>query len=243
MSSTPGTSPRPAPSRAARPRGWTGKTSGHLAGRRRQGVHQAPGPAGLVDVSRPVERDHPVRAVGDTGRGAGRDRIQERPGDLERVDHRVADEVDPVVGHALVAQVRHGVGAGREAEVGQPVGDQPVDLLGHLHVEAAQAGLHVRLGHVQLGRHERRGEGRVDVAVDDDQRRPIGQERVLEGHQEGRGLARVRPGPDAEVEVGRREPQLGEEDAGQRLVVVLPGVDHALLDARARRGHGSPARP
>jgi hypothetical protein len=61
----------------------------------------------------------------------------------QSVDHRVADEVDLLRMDAFVAQVGDGVGAGRKQEVGQPVRDQPVDLLGHRHVEAAQPGFDV----------------------------------------------------------------------------------------------------
>ena len=47
------------------------------------------------------------------------------------------------------------------------VGDDPVDLLGHRAVEAAQAGLDVGDRDAHLGRGQRRGQGRVDVAGDD----------------------------------------------------------------------------
>ncbi len=46
--------------------------------------------------------------------------------------------------------------------------DDPIDLLRHPAVERAQPGLHVRDRHVHLGRHERRRQRRVRVAVDDD---------------------------------------------------------------------------
>ena len=122
-------------------------------------------------------------------------------------------------------------GARHEQEVRQEVRDPPVDLLGHRVVEGAEAGLDVGHRQADLGRHERRGNGRVDVAVHHRERRPDLPERPLEGdHDRGR-LGGMRPGPDAEVEVRPRQVEVAEEDRGQRVVVVLAGVDEALVDA------------
>ena len=45
----------------------------------------------------------------------------------------------------------------------------------------------------------------------------------------------VRAAADAELALGRREPELVEEDGGQLVVEVLAGVDHAPPRGRARR--------
>jgi len=51
-----------------------------------------------------------------------------------------------------------------QKQVGDVVGDYPVDLLGHGTVTAAQTGLEVDDGHVQFCRHESAGAGGVDIA-------------------------------------------------------------------------------
>src|SRR5262249_12091667 len=43
------------------------------------------------------------------------------------------------------------------------------------------------------------------------------------------GLDGVTGGPDAEVDVGRRQAELPEEDVGHQVVVVLAGVDEDLI--------------
>jgi hypothetical protein len=63
----------------------------------------------------------------------------------ERVDHRVADEVHPLVGDALGAQVLDRLLAMQEQVLGELVGDDAVDLLGHRAVEGAQARLQVTI--------------------------------------------------------------------------------------------------
>ena len=113
------------------------------------------------------------------------------------------------------------------------VGDQPVRLLGHAPVEAAQARLDVGERQVQLRRGERRCQRRVGVAVGQHEVRPALEHRGLERLQHARRLAAVAARADAEIEVGLRDAELGEEDVGHRRVVVLAGVHDEVLDARA----------
>jgi len=70
----------------------------------------------------------------------------------------------------------------------------------------------------------------VTVAVDDHESRAHREELRLErGHHGGRLLG-VAPRSHTEVHVRLGQVQLGEEDLGHVVVVVLPGVDEALLD-------------
>ena len=140
----------------------------HLGGDRHQIRHrlaeQRP-----VDEGGAVEGDEQVPARLDPelrGGCGGADPILERH---QGVDHRVADEVHALVGDPLGAQVLDRLLAVEEEVLGEDVGDDPVDLLGHRAVEAAQAGLDVRDGDHGLGRGQRRGQGRVDVAGHDDE--------------------------------------------------------------------------
>ncbi len=76
------------------------------------------------------------------------------------------------------------------------------------------------------------GERRVRVAEDDDRVRPLGRDRSHDSGLHGVDVARVRFEP-----VGRLgEPELLEEDVGQLAVVVLPRVQHDLVDPRLPEG-------
>ena len=74
-------------------------------------------------------------------------------------------------------------------------------------------------------RAERRGEGRVDVAGDQDQVGALGAQHRLEPLEHPGGLLAVAAGADAEHVVGLGHAELLEEDLRHRPVVVLAGVD------------------
>ena len=131
------------------------------------------------------------------------------------------------------------------------VGDEPVDLLRHLPVEAAEAGFDVREGDVELRRRQRGGEGGVRVAVRHDDIGAAAREDLFEAGQHLAGLAPVAPWPHAEIERGGGNRELVEEDVGHVSVVVLAGVDDDVLDGppaalrrmRKRAQQGQPPVP
>ena len=124
----------------------------------------------------------------------------------QRVDHGVAHEDDALAADALRGQVDLPFRRGHEERVGEQVGDTAVDLLGHGHVEGAQAGLHVRDRDEQLGAHQRRRQRGVDVAVDDHAIGRLGQERLLQRHQQGRRLPPWLPEPTPRLTSGSGRP-------------------------------------
>ena len=155
-------------------------------------------------------------------------------GPRRQVAHDVADEVD-TIGQALGREVLHG-GIGRgEAPARQVVHDDPVDLLRHPAVERAQAGLDVGHRHVHLGRHERRRQRRVRVAVDHDRIGRDVAQCALQRDQHPARLLGAGPTADAQRHVRRPQPELAKEAAGHRLVPVLPGVDEDLVVPLAQR--------
>ena len=107
----------------------------------------------------------------------------------------------------------------REEPARQVVGDDPVDLLGHPPIEAAQAGLDVRDGQPELGGDQRAGQRRVRVAVDQDGVRPT----------IGRGSARGRPASprSARHACRRRRPARDPAPPG-------PALDRSCRPARRR---------
>ena len=102
--------------------------------------------SGAVHERRAVQRDEQVARPG-SARSARPRAGRRKRGSIatRRVDHRVADEVRCARRRCLRAR-RFSIASSRvdEEEVGELVGDDPVDLLGHRAVEAAQAGLDVR---------------------------------------------------------------------------------------------------
>ena len=138
---------------------------------------------------------------------------------------------------AFGAQVLRRLLAVQEEVSGEAVGDDPVDLLGHRQVERAQAGLDVGDRDAHLHRDQRRRQGRVDVAEDDDQVGPLGDQHRLQPLHRPRRLQGVAAGADLEHVVGRRHAELLEEDLRHRPVVVLAGVDDDVAAVRLALAH------
>ena len=180
-----------------------------------------------------ASRRHSARACPGapaTGAGSNRSRCAQ-----QGVDHRIADEVRPVARSTPSrARLSRPSGLVTNSRSDEHVRDPPVDLLRHRRVEAAEAGLDVRERDEQLRAHERRGERGVHVAVDDHQRRSVGDERVLERRPAAPPSGRPGSRADAEAHVRCGQLEVAEEHVGQARVVVLAGVDDALRDARAR---------
>ena len=85
----------------------------------------------------------------------------------QRVDHDVADEVDLRLRVSLGPQVGRRVVRRGEQVVADPVGDDPVDLLGHRPVAAAQAGLDMGGRRPQLRGDQGACQCRVHIANHD----------------------------------------------------------------------------
>ena len=147
------------------------------------------------------------------------------------VHHHVADVEHRVGGLALAQQVVHARRLGAEEPVGDAVGDEAVDLLGHPHVAAAQAGLHVGHRDAELLGVDGAGQGGVHVAHHQHAVGPRLQADLLEGHHDLGGLGGVAAAAGVEVVVGLGDAQLVEEDVAHLPVVVLAGVDDLELEA------------
>lgn len=183
-----------------------------------------------VDVRRAMERD--VDEVflfefvpGEDGAGTGLGKIFDK-----RIDHDIADKLDLGGGNTFAEEVFIAVGRRGEKQVGETIGDQAIDFLGHGAVEAAEAGFEMGDFDTQLGSHERAPHGGIDVADNDD---PVWLFLEADGLERGhdvRGLNGVRTGADREIDVGRRDAEFGEEDVRHFGVVMLPGMNEDGLD-------------
>jgi hypothetical protein len=145
------------------------------------------------------------------------------------------------LGNALREQILVGVGRRGPQHVGEDVGDEPVQLLGHRPVAAPQARLEMDDGDSELASDHRAGRGRVDVADDDDPVGPVGERHLLIGDHHPAGLLGMAARADSEMVVGLRQLQVGEEGVRHVHVVMLAGMDQHRLEAR-RRGERVPER-
>ena len=114
--------------------------------------HQAAKRRRMIDVRRTVERKDSVVSTGHA------DFLQVRRGELptagdERIDHHVADEMNPLVRNALAPQVLAATRLADEQPLADRVGHNAVDLFGHRAVEASQARLD--MGHRDAQLHAR----------------------------------------------------------------------------------------
>ena len=168
-----------------------------------------------------MDREHRVRRGLVHPRTLARDRLEE-PG---RVGHDVADHLR-LPFDSLVRERLAGTLVGAEEELCDPVGLDPVALLGHRQVAAAEPRLDVREPDPELRRGLGAGEGRVRVAVDE---RPVGL--LLDQTVLDRRAHEIRVcGAQVEPVARLVEPELLEEDLRQLAVVVLSRVDHDLLE-------------
>lgn len=119
-----------------------------------------------------------------------------------------------------------------QVDVGDHVDDTAVGLLGQALVLAAVAGLHVEDGDVEpLGRDG--GQAAVGVAQDEEGIRPRLHHQLIGGRDDvAHGLAEVRA-HGVQVDVGVVQRQVAEEDAVERIVVVLPGMRQQAVEVAA----------
>ena len=110
----------------------------------------------------------------------------------QRIDHYVADQEDALAGAAFLEQMLHAIFFRDEKIVGNGVGEDAIDLLGHCAVKAAQASFDVSNANAELRCGERHRDGGIDIADDEDQVGLAFQENGLDAFQDFGGLRGVR---------------------------------------------------
>ena len=203
-----------------------------LLGQRVDGGEQAREVRLGVDVLLAVGREQHVllRLQAELGKDVTRlDLVQVRAQDL---GHGRSGDVGALRGAAGVLQVAAGVLGVGQVDVGDDVDDAAVGLLGQALVLAAVARLHVEDGDVQaLGRDG----GQAAVGVAQDQQRvglDLNHQLVARGDDVAHGLAQV-GAHGVQVDVGVVQRQVAEEDAVERVVVVLTGVSEQAVEVAA----------
>ena len=187
-----------------------------------------------VDIAGPVQREQTVVPGLDRERLEGRGRAGPLTIPEQRIDHHVADEVDPVAGNPFPREILVGRGFRGEEEIGHRIGEEPVDLLRHGPIEAAEPRLHVSEPDPQLCRGESSGQRGVDVPHHKDEIGPRGSEHRLEAQHDLSDLGGGARSLDVEVYIRIWKLEVGEEGVRHGPVVVLARVDQCCAHHRPR---------
>jgi hypothetical protein len=135
------------------------------------------------------------------------------------VHHHMAHVVDARFGLAFARRLSTPLGSVTKNQSLMAVGDDAVDLFGHRHVAAAQAGLDVRHRDAGLLGHDGAGQRGVHVAHHHHGVGPVGGHMLLKGFHDARRLRRMAAAAAVEVHVGRRDAQFLEEHVAHVAVV------------------------
>ena len=139
-------------------------------------------------------------------------------------------------GPAFGQQVVHAALLGDEVVIGDLVGEDPVDLLRHAAVPAAQAALQVAEGDAQLVGGDRPRQGAVHVTDHEHEVRALLVHHAFQAQHDVRHLGVRRAGLDAQPVVGRKA-ELLEEDIGHPRIEVLAGMHQLNVQVGIRGGH------
>ena len=193
------------------------------------------------DAAQPLRADVRLAMDGDEEVAAGLDvEAHERVGALpcDRREAKACVGHDVSHHHGLAGHALGGEGGTRalvrtEQQAREPVDLDPVSLLRHVEVAAAQARLDVGKRRSGLLGGACPGESRVRVAVDERPVRPLGAQRFGDPRRHRVRVGGMRLEPVA----GLAEPELVEEDLRELGVVVLPRMEHDLLDPVLAQSH------
>ncbi len=141
----------------------------------------------------------------------------------EGIYHYVAGKVR-FFREVFVFEIVHCRLCGCEEIVCRMIGDDAVDLLGHLFVEASETGFHVDDRDVQLRSRKGAGEGCVGIAEDDYEIRFFFEDYFLNGNEHCTRLFAVIAALYAEIVLRLGDVEIVKERTGHLQVEMLTGV-------------------
>jgi len=148
----------------------------------------------------------------------------------EGIDHDVSDEIDRFAGTAFLEQMLDGVFFGDEEVVGQSIGENAINFLGHGAIKAAEAGFDMCHGNAEFYGGERNGDGGVDVADDENEIGLAFEQDGLDALKDFSGLGGMGARADFKIDVRSGNPHLAKENVRESFVVVLAGVNEDGID-------------
>lgn len=151
------------------------------------------------------------------------------------VDHRIANKENPIVGDSTLAQVLVRELAGGKKIVGDSVGDEAIDFLGHRPVVRTNTRLDVGNLNMELLRGNGAGHGRGDIADHEAKVARGFEQQFFVAHHDLRRLVSLRAGADLQVDIRFWNAELFEEVVRHARVVVLAGM-HQPVAQRATFG-------
>jgi hypothetical protein len=119
-----------------------------------------------------------------------------------------------------------------EEKVGEGIGEDAVDFFGHGTIKAAEAGFDVGYRNAELNGRERDGNGGIDIANHENEIGLVLEQNGLDALEDFGGLDGMGAGADFEINLGRGDAHLAEENVGKRGIVVLAGVDEDGFNLR-----------
>ncbi len=193
-----------------------------------QGFDQHREPCGVVDVFLAVQRRDNIAAAHKTKPRQHIGRLDPVAVLRHHLEHRAASEGDPTMRNPFGQQVPPCVLGIDEVEIGDVVDEAAVGLFRHVAVKRTVPGLHMVDRDLHPPRHDRRN-GRIGIAKDQHRLGFLGLQHLFRFNQNaakgfGKGAA-----PDAEKMVGLAQPEIVEKHVVQRVVPVLPGVNHHVI--------------
>src|SRR5579884_1126095 len=115
------------------------------------------------------------------------------------------------------------------------IGDNAIDLFGHLTVETAQTRLNMRKKNMQFCRRQRSRERGIGIAKDDHPIWPYIKQHLLDSFEHAPCLRAMRAGTAAKMIVRLRQGQLLEKLFGHGEIIVLAGMNQAFMMLFAKR--------
>ena len=180
----------------------------------------------VVGVLRPVDRrQHELVRPQAVLLHDRRARVGRRQHPQHGFDHRVPGDQDLLVGDALGLQVAGRMHGRGETQVGRVIDEDPVQLLGHPAIEAAQPCFDMQARDIAGSRGQRTGQRGVRIALHHHEVRPVLQEQRVELGCPRADLGTARGAADTQRDVDGH-PQVAQDGAAHRGAEVLAGMHH-----------------
>ena len=176
----------------------------------------------IVNVRRPMKRQYQI--IVDT-----HSRTHAPTQACQRVNHRIADEMDPIGRHTLCQQIPPPAFFRNEIERADHIRHNTIDFLGHPSVETSKTCLDMRNGNMELRRYQGCRQRGIHITVYNDHRGASFQTDRFETCHDAGGLLCMGARTNTQIQIGFPKPEIFKEDVGHVGVIMLPCMDKDML--------------